>query len=149
MPTFIGFSTVNVDQPRNIVRTGIDGGVGNIRTPPKITRKFKLVDDQLVVQDFVNAFNIKQGDKVGQPGYGTTIWFYVFEPNTQSTREQIENEVRRVASLDPRILLNDIAVFEQDNGVLIEVQMVINPYNSEVQVQFLLNRFTNSVDQLS
>lgn len=149
MPTFVGFSTINVDQPRNIVRTGIDGGVGNIRTPPKITRKFKLVDNQLVVQDFLNAFNIKQGDKVGQPGYGTTIWSYVFEQNTQATRDQIETEVRRVASLDPRILLNDIAVFEHSNGVLIEVQMIINPYNSAVQVQFLLNRFTNSINQLS
>lgn len=149
MPTFIGYSSIDANQPRTIVRTGLDGGVGGIVTPAKIVKKFRLVDEQLVIRDFINAFNIKQGDKVGQPGYGTTIWNYVFELGTSDVREEIETEVRRVASLDPRITLNTMAVYETENGILIEIEMAVSPFNNAVQLQFLLNKFTSTANRLA
>lgn len=149
MPTYIGFSTKEVNQSENLARPGIAGGMGSITYKPKITKKFRLTDEQLVIRDFINAFNIKQGDKVGQPGYGTTIWNYVFDPNTSELRSEIEAEVRRVASSDPRILMNNIAVFTQTNGILIEIDMVITPFNNANQVGFFLNRFNGSVQQMS
>lgn len=149
MPIFIGYSSLDVNQPRTIVQTGRDGGVGGIVTPSKIVKKFRLVDEQLVIRDFINAFNIKQGDKVGQPGYGTTIWNYVFEPGTADVRDEIETEVRRVASQDPRITLNTIAVYQTENGILIEVEMAVSPFNNAVQSQFLLNKFTGTASMLA
>lgn len=147
MPTYVGFSTQNICQPRDITRPGVDGGIGGIVSEPRIGRKYKLFDTQLVLQDFLNSFNIKQGDKVGQPGYGTTLWTYVFEPNTSDVQQLIEREVRRVAGLDPRLTIGSLQVYSQDNGILIEMEIAVTPFNNVVQFGFFLNRFTGSVQQ--
>ena len=61
MPTFIGFNTINQN------------------------KKFTLVDFELIKRDLLNAFNIRQGELVGRPAYGTSIWDFVFE--NQPTRK--------------------------------------------------------------
>ena len=43
------------------------------------TKKFTLVDFELVKRDLLNALNITQGQLVGRPGYGTMIWSYIFD----------------------------------------------------------------------
>jgi phage baseplate assembly protein W len=97
----------------------------------------------------LNSFNIKQGDKVGQPGYGTTIWNYLFEPNTSDVRQSIEEEIRRVASLDPRLTINTLELYYQDHGILVEIEISVNPYQETVQFGFFLNRFNGTIQQLS
>lgn len=149
MPTYVGFSTINEYQQKNLIRPGADGGVGGILNAPRLGKKYRLVDEQLVLRDFMNAFGIRQGDKVGQPGYGTTLWNYVFDPNTPDLRDQIEDEVRRVASSDPRLVINTIDVYSQENGVLIEMEIAITPFNNATQVGFFLNRFDGSIKQLA
>lgn len=149
MPTYIGFSTLNVEQVRNIVSTGVDGGIGGIVQAPRLGKKYRLVDTQLVLQDFINAFNIKQGDKVGVPEFGTTLWNYVFEPSTPEVRTSIENEIRRVASYDPRLTLGTIQLYAQDNGILVELEVAVSPFNNVVPFGFFLNRFDGSIQQTS
>lgn len=140
MATYYGFSTQEINVKQSLTQYGQDGGVGTITQQPKIGKKFRLIDEQLVLRDFLNAFNIKQGDKVGQPDYGTNIWDYVFDPNVSEVISSIEQEVRRVASLDTRIILNTIAAFPWENGVLIEVQMAFQPFNNSVEFGFLLDK---------
>jgi phage baseplate assembly protein W len=119
------------------LNSGVDGGTGSILQPVRVGKKFRLVDTPLVVRDFINALNIQQGQKVGKPEYGTTLWSFVFEPNTPDTQFQLENEIRRVANLDPRMVLNSVKAYPQENGILIEVEMAIAPFNQA----FLLNVF--------
>lgn len=140
MATYIGFSTQEINQRRSLTQYGIDGGVGTITQQPKIGKKFRLVDQQLVLRDFLNGFNIKQGDKVGQPQWGTTIWDHVFDPNVSEVISSIEDEVRRVASLDTRIILNTVAAYSWENGVLIEVEMAFQPFNNPIEFGFYLDR---------
>lgn len=149
MPVYIGFSTQHVSQPRTLTRPGISGGVGGIVDSVRVGKKFRLTDEQLVVQDLLNSLSIKQGDKVGKPDYGTTIWNYVFEPNTPDLRNQVENEIRRLASSDPRLIINTITVFEQENGLLIEMEFAVSPFNNASQIGFFLNRFNGSIQQLA
>lgn len=149
MPTYIGFSTKNVAQPRNVTGLGVDGGVGSVVQQPRLGKKFKLVDTQLVLQDLLNAFSIKKGDKVGQPQYGTTLWTYVFDPNTADLRQQIDAEIRRVIATDPRITLGTLQLFSQENGILAEMEISISPYNNVVPFGFFLNRFDGSIQQMA
>ena len=138
MPNYIGFSTINANKPRSTdLNAGVDGGTGSILQPVRVGKKFRLVDTPLVVRDFINALNIQQGQKVGKPEYGTTLWSFVFEPNTPDTQFQLENEIRRVANLDPRMVLNSVKAYPQENGILIVVEMAIAPFNKA----FLLNVF--------
>ena len=103
MSTFIGFNTQNQ------------------------YKKFTLVDTELIKRDLLNAFNIQQGQLVGRPGYGTVIWSYLFENQTQDTERAILAEIQRVASLDPRIYIESAELFPQDNGILIQIALTTVP----------------------
>jgi phage baseplate assembly protein W len=144
MPQYIGFSTINANKPRTTNQpTGNDGGVGGVRKSLNTGRKYRLVDTQLVIQDFLNAINIPQGQKVGQPAYGTTLWNFVFDPNTSDVQYQLETEVRRIAGLDPRLLLNSIKCYPQENGILIELEMAVAPFNQAQLLSLFLDQGTN------
>ena len=103
MTTFIGFNTIDQN------------------------KKFTLVDFELIKRDLLNALNIRQGELVGRPGYGTVIWDYVFENQTQETERGIVNEIQRVCGGDPRIQVTAIELYPQLNGMLIQVQLVVLP----------------------
>ena len=91
------------------------------------TKKFTLVDFELVKRDLLNALNIQQGQLVGRPGYGTQIWNYIFENQTQDTERAILAEIQRIASLDPRIYLQSADMYPQENGILIELEIMMVP----------------------
>ena len=144
MPQYIGFSTFNANKPKTTnASSGIDSGVGGIVKPIVYGKKFRMVDEQLVIQDFINAFNIRQGEKVGQPQYGTTLWSFIFEPNTSDVQIRLEAEVRRVASLDPRMKLNTVTTYTKDNGILIEIEMAVQPFNNATVLGIFFNPQNN------
>lgn len=144
MPTYIGFSTINADKPRTTnANQGSAGGPGTTRESLVFGKKFRMVDEPLVIQDFINALNIQKGQKVGQPGYGTTLWSFIFEPNDFTTQKKIENEIKRVAGLDPRIVVNQVEVYPRDNGILIEVEMAISPFNQALVLNVFFDQTTN------
>lgn len=144
MPTYIGFSTINANKPQSTnLNAGVDGGTGSLTQPVIPGKKYRLVDQQLVIRDFINALNIPQGQKPGRPEYGTTLWSFVFEPNTLDTQTQLTDEIRRVASSDPRMILNNVIVYPQDNGILIEVEMAIAPFNDVQRLNVFFDNATN------
>jgi len=149
MSQYIGFSTKNANTPRTTnARTGIAGGVGTITQPVVSGKKYRLTDQNLVVQDLINALNIRQGEKVGQPGYGTTLWNFVFEPNTQDVAFNLENEVRRIAGQDPRVVINFVRTYPQENGLLVEIQITIAPYNQASLLSVFFDSNTNTASVL-
>ena len=103
MATFIGFNTIGQN------------------------KQFTAVDYDLIKIDLLNAFNIRQGELVVRPGYGTIIWDYLFENQTQETEQAIYNEVQRVAGGDPRLYINSVNLYPQQNGILLELELVVVP----------------------
>jgi phage baseplate assembly protein W len=97
MATFIGYNTIN--QYKN----------------------YTLTDFDLIKRDLLNALTIKQGEVVGRPLVGTTIWNLIFDSQTPETAKLVREEIQRVVAQDPRIFLNQTTVFTQENGLLIEV----------------------------
>jgi len=87
MATFIGFNTIGQN------------------------KQFTAVDFDLIKIDLLNAFNIRQGELVGRPGYGTLIWNYLFENQIAETQQYMYDEIQRVAGNDPRIFINDITTY--------------------------------------
>lgn len=118
MPTFIGFNTI--DQPK----------------------KFTLTDFDLVKRDLLNAFNIQQGQLVGRPGYGTNLWAYIFENQTQETERAILNEVQRVAGGDPRLYIESIELFPQLNGILIQIALSMVPSTDAERLSIFFDQET-------
>ena len=103
MTTFIGFNTKNQN------------------------KYFTLTDFELIKRDLLNAFNIRQGELIGVPSYGTTLWNNLFENQTQDTLNTVYEEIQRVAGGDPRIYINAIEVFPQQNGLLLQLELTVVP----------------------
>lgn len=96
-------------------------------------KKFTLTDFDLIKRDLLNAFNIRPGQLPGKPAYGSAIWDFVFEPQTQQTQNAVIAEIQRVAGGDPRLYVSDIQCYPQENGLLIELQIQIVPtQNAEI-----------------
>lgn len=118
MTTFVGFNTINQ------------------------YKKFTLVDFELIKRDLLNAFNIRQGELVGRPGYGTVIWDNVFENQTQETIQNITNEIQRVAGGDPRVFVSSIEVFPQEHGILIQLEIAVVPGQTAELLSVFFNEQT-------
>jgi hypothetical protein len=90
-------------------------------------KKFTLTGFELIKRDLLNAFNIRQGQLPGRPAYGTVLWDFLFENQLEELQTGIVNEIQRVAGGDPRIYISDTQVYPQDNGILIEIQLLVIP----------------------
>jgi len=86
-------------------------------------KKFRVTDFDLIKQDLINHFNIRKGEKLMNPNFGTIIWNTLFEPLTQETREIIADDVKRIVSYDPRLSVDNITINEKDYGIQIEVDL--------------------------
>jgi len=145
MPTYVGFSTIGANEPKTTnASTGIDGGTGGVIKPTVPGKRYRIVDESLVIRDFINALNIQQGEKVGNPGYGSIIWSFIFEPNDAETQLRIENEIRRIGSNDPRLTINTVKSYTQENGILLEVELAIAPFNNAEILNVFFNNLTNT-----
>ena len=141
MPTFVGFSTQHVNDIKTpVIAPGVSGGGISPIKKATVTKKFTMTDEQLVIQDLINSFNILAGQKPGQPSYGTTIWSFIFEANTLDTRSALETEIRRVVNLDPRIVVNTVQVTPQNNGVLAQVELAISPFNNPSMLAIMFDQ---------
>ena len=118
MPTFIGFNTINQN------------------------KKFTAVDFDLIKIDLLNAFNIRQGELVGRPGYGTIIWNYLFENQTQETQALLYQEIQRVCGGDPRVYVSGVQIFSQQNGILIQLGIAVVPSTTAQQISIFFDQQT-------
>ena len=120
MPTFIGFNTQ--DQ----------------------FKKFTLLDAELVKRDLLNGLNIRQGQLPGRPQYGTALWDNLFENQTNEVITAMEKEMQRVAGLDPRLQLGSIDIFPQENGLLLQVELLLVPSTDAERLAIFFNQETRT-----
>ena len=108
-------------------------------------KKFRLEDYELVKRDVLNSLLIKQGEKPGNPSYGTSIWNIIFEPMTDDVMRDIETELRRTIQQDPRVKLDRLSVYPQENGVLIELDVTVLPTTEEYRLTLFFDQTLNTV----
>ena len=108
------------------------------------SKKFRLVDYELVKRDVLNSLLIKQGEKLGNPSYGTNVWGLIFEPQTDSTMKDLEHEMRRTVKQDPRVKVDDLQVYPQQNGVLVELFVTVLPTTEKQRLSLFFNQETQS-----
>ena len=141
MPTYVGFSTQHVENVRTAGFTrGVNSTISNTDKVQRSGKKFRTVDEQLVIQDLLNSFNIVQGQKPGRPEYGTSLWSFIFEPNTIDVRKDLEHEIARIVQLDPRIILNSIQTNNMESGILIQLELAISPFNNVTELAVLFDQ---------
>lgn len=85
--------------------------------------KFRLTDMELVKQDLINHFNIRKGEKLMNPNFGTMIWNVLFDPLTEEVKSAILNDVNTVIKYDPRVAAERVIITEFEQGLQLEVEL--------------------------
>jgi phage baseplate assembly protein W len=110
------------------------------------TKKFRLTDNELIKQDLFNNFNVKKGEKLMQPNFGTIIWNMMFEPLTEETRTLMVDDVKRIVAYDPRTRATDVIVTQFEHGIQIEIELLFVDTN---QVDVMSFNFDNQSQSLT
>ena len=107
-------------------------------------KKFRATDVDLVKQDLINHFNIRKGEKLMQPNFGSVIWSVLFDPLDSSLQDIITQDVETIVGYDPRISLTQITVTGQEHGLQLELELVYLPTNqaTSLSLQFDANSLT-------
>jgi len=101
-------------------------------------RDFTLTDYELIVRDLLNAFNIRQGELPGRPSVGSALLDMVFENQSPEVEAAIQNEIRRIIKLDPRLALKKLLVYPNENGILVQIEIdtVTGVSNAQLNILF-------------
>jgi len=111
---YIGFSTVN--------SAAIDS---------------RLYDLELIKQDIINNFNIRRGEKLMNPTYGTIIWDLIMEPLTPEVKDLLTQDIQTICTSDPRVVPTQIDLTEYDNGYILELTLTLT--NTDQSTKIKLN----------
>jgi len=97
-----------------------------------------LYDFDLIKQDIINHFHIKQGEKLSDPTFGTIIWDILFEPLTERVKDLVVQNVTRIITADPRVKVDKVIVDAYESGIQIDVTLMYVPYNitESMRLQF-------------
>jgi phage baseplate assembly protein W len=109
-------------------------------------RNFRLTDFDLIKQDILNHFNIRKGEKLMRPNFGTIIWNVLHEPFTEDLKSVITQDVKAIASYDPRVSFDNIIITEFDQGIQIELQL---RYVLTNQTNVMLMNFNGTTNTLT
>ena len=86
-------------------------------------KKFRVVDFDLSKQNLFNHLNIRKGEKLNNPNFGTIIWNMLFEPLTIEVKAAIAADISSIVSYDPRLRTDNISISEYQHGLQIEVEL--------------------------
>ena len=87
-------------------------------------KHFRITDFELVKQDLINHFNIRKGEKLMNPDYGTVIWDTLFDPLDDDTKNVIVQDVKRIIGSDPRVGAQNVIVTQFESGIQIEIDLI-------------------------
>jgi phage baseplate assembly protein W len=102
------------------------------------TKNYRLTDFDLVKQDILNHFYIRKGEKLMNPKFGTIIWNVLHEPFTDDLKSVIQEDIKSIASYDPRVSFDNIVVTEYDQGIqiLLELRYLQTDQSALMNLQF-------------
>jgi phage baseplate assembly protein W len=103
-------------------------------------KKFRLTDFELIKQDLINHFQIRKGEKLMNPNFGTIIWNVLYDPFTPELKSAIVADIKAIAAYDPRVSIDNVIVTEYETGIQIELEM---RYLQTNQTNLMNLRFNN------
>jgi phage baseplate assembly protein W len=124
--------TLKTAQNANAPTSQIYKGFSTVNTK---TQNFKLYDFELIKQDILNTFYIRQGERLMNPEYGTVIWDLLFEPMTPDVQNSILQNVNAIFNSDPRVQASDILVTPYETGIQIQCRLRYLVYNIQENLQ--------------
>ena len=103
-------------------------------------KKFRVTDAELVKQNLYNHFNVRKGEKLMQPNFGTIVWNMLFEPLTDETKSLIVEDVRTIVGYDPRTRATNVTVVQYEYGLQIDVELLYLTTNQSDRLSMSFDR---------
>lgn len=103
----------------------------------------RLYDIELVKRDLMNHFMTKKGERVMKPNFGSNIWNLLFEPFTESIKQQVMADVTTIINAEPRVKIVSMYVEESEYGIGVTVQLNYTPYDvvDKLYIEYVRNNF--------
>lgn len=128
-----GARSTTANQPRSQIYRGTS-------TVNQSTKGFSLYDTELVKQDILNHFNIRKGEKIYNPNFGSIIWDLIHEPLTSNTKDLIFADIDAVLGSDPRIRVLTIDLIERDYGMQVVLEIEFKDYEQVEKMIYTFDR---------
>ena len=109
------------------------------------TKKFRLTDLNLVKRDLLNHFQIRKGEKLMNPEFGSIIWSVLFEPLDETTKKIIMDDIKQVVSYDPRLSVGEVIIQQLDAGLQIQIALTYSPTNTTSTMSLTFDRESGKV----
>jgi len=109
------------------------------------TKKFRLVDAELIKRDLINHFSIKKGQKLMNPDFGSIIWNMLYEPLTADVKATIIEDVKKIVNYDPRLRVDEVLINELDAGLQIQIDVTFLPENYSDRLTLEFNSSSNNL----
>ena len=93
-------------------------------------KKFRLTDLDLIKRDLLNHFQIRKGEKLMQPNFGSIIWSMLFEPLTEDVKKVILDDVTEVVGYDPRLRIDEVIIQQLNYGLQLQIALTYIPGNT-------------------
>lgn len=107
-------------------------------------KKFTLTDSALIKRDLLNALNIRQGQIPGRPQVRTILCDNLCDNQSNETEQSIINEIQRVAGGDPRLQISQVEIFPQENGILIQIEIILVPSTEPERLAIFFDQNTRN-----
>ena len=104
-------------------------------TVSRKSKNFALYDFELIKQDILNHFYVRQGERLMQPAFGTIIWDLIFEPLTDEIQNLILQNVNQIFNSDPRVQAGNILITPYETGLEIKCTLQYVLYNIQESMQ--------------
>jgi len=111
------------------------------------TQNFILYDFELIKQDLLNHFNIRQGERLMYPDYGCIIWHLLFEPLTEQVKDLITQNVNTIINSDPRVSAGNVLITPYDTGIQLECTLTFLPYNISQNLKLQFDQANGLISQ--
>lgn len=100
-------------------------------TRGKVRAPYTKTDADLIKTDILNELLTRRGERVMRPNYGTTIHDMIMNPLDDYIVSEVEEEIKRVVSKDPRVELGEIFLTVLEHTIRADVQLTILPFLDE------------------
>ena len=128
------YKRVAVSEPQRAASSGrVYRGFSTVDTNKE---GFSLYDFEIIKQDLINHFHIRQGEKLSDPKFGTIIWDLLFEPFTVELQEAIIDNVTEIVNFDSRISVEEIVVDTYEQGITVDCTLTFLPYSITENLRF-------------
>lgn len=108
-------------------------------------KKFRLTDFELIKQDLINHFNIRKGEKLMHPNFGTIIWNTLYEPLTEEIKNIIIEDINNIIKSDPRISVDNVIITEYLSGIQVELDLTFVLTNETTLMNLTFDNSTQNL----